>query len=436
ASPRPSATAAGNVSVPRALVAQLEEASAHRDSERWNLYYRLLWRVGRGERHLLECAADPDVLKLTHQLQAVRRDVHKMHAFVRFRSVVNPEQGGEHFVAWYRPDHRVLRQAAPFFTRRFAPMHWSILTPEDSAHWNTRELQFGPGAPRSQAPDGDALEALWKTYYGHIFNPARLNVRMMRSEMPQRFWSTLPEAELIPTLVRQAPVRTRGMVAPPEDGSASSRFVPPDRNLDSLRGAARGCTACPLYARATQTVFGEGPPHAPLMIVGEQPGDLEDLEGRPFTGPAGRLLDRFLGEAGIDRREAYVTNAVKHFKWEASGKRRLHQRPGRAEVTACRGWLDAEIETVRPRLLLCLGVTAAQALLGTGFRLGVSRGHPFQTSTIPWGLATYHPSALLRADDRGRPGMEQHFREDLSQVAAALRAMSGASPSTVQAEGH
>src|SRR5258705_3071734 len=166
-------------------------------------------------------------------------------------------------------------------------------------------------------------------------------------------------------------MRDRRLASKP---TIAADFIPPQPTISSLRDAAAGCTACPLYAHATQTVFGEGPSHAPLMLVGETPGDQEDLQGRPFVGPAGKLLDRCLDAAGIDRRSAYVTNVVKHFKWVPRGKKRLHAKPGSMEIRACRPWLDAEIAVVQPKVLLCLGATAAQALLGAGFRVSIDRG--------------------------------------------------------------
>jgi uracil-DNA glycosylase family protein len=185
-----------------------------------------------------------------------------------------------------------------------------------------------------------------------------------------------------------------------ETAGSAAAFLPDSPTLPKLRKAAAGCTACDLYKTGTQTVFGEGTKTAEVMFVGEQPGDQEDLQGRPFVGPAGKLLDRAMEEAGIDRSLAYVTNVVKHFKWVARGKRRIHQKPSWAEMTACRPWLDAEIAVVKPRVLVCLGATAAQALLGRQFRVTKQRGQLIDSPLAPNVLATIHPSAILRADDR------------------------------------
>jgi uracil-DNA glycosylase len=201
---------------------------------------------------------------------------------------------------------------------------------------------------------------------------------------------------------------------------SAAEFVPARPSLASLRQAAAGCTACPLYRTGTQTVFGEGARAARLMLVGEQPGDREDLEGRPFVGPAGRLLDEALEEAGIDRRDAYVTNVVKHFKWTPRGKRRIHQKPSWGEVAACRPWLDAELEVVAPEALVLLGATAAQGLLGRDFRVTKQRGVPVESALAPLVVATVHPSSILRAPDERRAEERAAFVADLRGVGGRL----------------
>lgn len=203
--------------------------------------------------------------------------------------------------------------------------------------------------------------------------------------------------------------------------SAAAALVPPRPSLTSLRAAAAGCRACDLWRTGTQTVFGEGARSARLLLVGEQPGDREDLEGRPFVGPAGRVLDEALEEAGIDRREAYVTNAVKHFKWEPRGKKRIHQKPNAVEIAACRPWLDAEIAVVKPEVLVCLGATAAQALLGNSFRVTRTRGIVVPSPIPARVLATVHPSSILRAPDAAARKREfALFVKDLKAAARAL----------------
>ena len=206
-----------------------------------------------------------------------------------------------------------------------------------------------------------------------------------------------------------------------ETGPAAA-FLPERLSLAALREAAHGCTACPLWRSGTQTVFGEGLKRARLMLVGEQPGDREDLAGRPFVGPAGRLLHEALAEAGIDRSDVYLTNAVKHFKWEPRGKRRIHQKPNWSEIEACRPWVEAELAVVAPRVLVCLGATAAQALLGRDVRVTRDRGTPLDSPLAPVTFATVHPSSILRAPDRETRLREQAlFVDDLRAAAAALR---------------
>ena len=207
----------------------------------------------------------------------------------------------------------------------------------------------------------------------------------------------------------------------PLPGEPVSDLLLPNPTLNAVREVARGCKACDLYKRGTQTVFGEGPKRAEVMLVGEQPGDAEDLAGHPFVGPAGRLLDKALVEAGIDRSLVYVTNVVKHFKWEPRGKRRIHAKPNAAEISACRPWLETEIALVKPRVLVCLGATASQALLGKGFKVSKQRGEFVPSSLAPLVTATVHPSSILRAtDEASRREEMRRFVEDLKKVSAAL----------------
>lgn len=205
------------------------------------------------------------------------------------------------------------------------------------------------------------------------------------------------------------------------DGPPVSELLPDRLSLPAVRDAARDCRACHLHERGTQTVFGEGPSKAEVMMVGEQPGDAEDVAGHPFVGPAGKLLDRALTEAGIDRRRVYVTNVVKHFKWEPRGKRRIHAKPNSAEIAACRPWLETEIALVKPRVLVCLGATAAQALLGRQFKVSQQRGRFVASPLAPRVTATVHPSSILRAPDEGSRHAEmERFVADLARVAREL----------------
>jgi DNA polymerase len=343
--------------------------------------------------------------------KALGRDIHKMHAFVRFRKAgENPER----FIAWYRPDHHILEHVAPWFARRFGAMHWAILTPDRRAWWDTCSLKFGPGVPQSEAPPDDALEDLWRGYYASIFNPARVDVAAMKKELPVRHWATLPEADLIPGLLKNAAAREEKML---DSKPSAEPFLPELRTLPSLARAIHQCHGCALYQHATQPVFGEGPEHARVMFVGEQPGDVEDLHGRPFIGPAGQLWDRALLEAGVDRSEVYVTNAVKHFKFEERGKRRIHQKPNGSEIAACRPWLTAEIEHVKPKMIVALGATAALSVGGREFAIQKERGNLMPLSGGRQFLITVHPSFLLRVPDEIREAEYRRFVDDLRLVA-------------------
>ncbi len=414
------AAAASVLKVPREFLALAETVACHRGTHRWELLYRTVWRLTHGEPQLLQISMDDDVHSLQQMLKAVTRDVHKMKAFVRFRKLEEASSPQASYVAWHRPDHRIVRLAAPFFARRFKAMHWTILTPDESATWDQTQLRYGAGVPASESPDGDALEALWKTYYASIFNPARVNVAMMKREMPVRHWRTLPETELIPELLAAAPARVAEMIENNEGfAQTAAHYMPADTGLDSLRAAAASCRACDLHHCATQTVFGEGPPRARIVIVGEQPGDNEDIAGKPFVGPAGQLLDQSLARAGIQRDEVYVTNVVKHFKFTTRGKRRLHRKPDSREIFACRPWLEAELAAVKPSSILCLGATSSQALFGRDFRITLSRGQTFETEWSRRTIATWHPAAILRMPDAARSQqMEQQLVDDLVLAAA------------------
>lgn len=405
--------------VPKSFLDTAKLAAVHRDEDRWNLLYRLLFRLQRN-RDLMRVEIDDDVAHLKQMEQQVRRDLHKMHAFVRFRKVEETGDDGtvhEHFIAWYRPDHRIVPLAAPFFAERFAVMQWTILTPDESVSWDpqTKALSYGAGVGKEAAPQEDELEILWRTYYGSIFNPARLNPEAMRSEMPVRYWQHLPEVALLPTLMQQAEIRVANMVTRQSKQPTAAPFVPDDHTLPVLRAAMPGCEGCDLYKHATQVVPGVGDIHAPLMLVGEQPGDQEDLQGAPFVGPAGRVLRKAMEELGVADKNIFMTNAVKHFKFVQRGKLRLHQNPRTGELNACRPWLAAEIDAVKPKVVLCLGASAAKSLLGGTFALMKERGVIKSTTYADRVLATIHPSAVLRArDEQSREALYTFMKDDLA----------------------
>jgi DNA polymerase len=402
--------------VPRAFIDAAEYAACHRHPQRWNLLYRLLWRL-QTERDLLRVEVDNDVACLNRLRSQVSYDVHKMHAFVRFRKV--EARGAEHFIAWYQPQHRVLHFAASFFAERFAIMQWTILTPDESVTWSPqrKELQYGPGMPREAAPAEDDLETLWRSYYSSIFNPARLNERAMRRDMPARFWANLPELDELPQLIARADARVETMVTAQKAKPTAEPFVPEEHTLPVLRAAMPSCKGCDLYKYATHVVPGAGAARAKLLLVGEQPGDKEDLAAAPFVGPAGTVLRNAMAELGIEGKHVFMTNAVKHFKYVQRGKLRLHQSPRMSEINACRPWLKAELDAVRPKVVLCLGATAAKSLLGSTFSLMKQRGTLVDSVYADKVMATIHPSAVLRArDEPGRRQLLEFLKDDLAHA--------------------
>lgn len=418
-------------SVPRQFLDLAMQAICHVDPARFSVLYRLLWDLQIDSRLMGNATLNANSL-LTKWASAVRRDSHKMKAFVRFKSIADGS-GIERYAAWFEPEHFTVEMTAPFFARRFDGMHWAIVTPYRSAFWDRENLTFGPGGRRSDVPRDDAVEDDWKTYFASIFNPARLKVSMMKSEMPVKYWRNLPEAELIAPLIRGARQMEADMIEaiatqPPSRHLRQQARVPEviesSVEITSLavgRTAIHDCRRCPLYEHATQPVFGEGPEHADVMFIGEQPGDQEDLAGKPFVGPAGKVFDAAIEKVGIDRSRVYVTNAVKHFKFTPRGKRRIHQRPDAGEVQACRFWLDLEIGLVRPKVIVALGATAAQSLLGRPVTIGKVRGSPLQGDDGTVLFVTNHPSYLLRIPDPENRALEQaKFEADLVLVRQAI----------------
>ncbi len=413
----------------RRFVSLARNAILHSDPERFALLYRLLWRLQANPR-IMEDKADTDVRQVEELAKNVRRDSHKMHAFVRFRLVESgeEEEAGEHYVAWFEPEHHILRANAGFFMRRFSNMRWSILTPRGSLHWDGATMSEGPPAQRSDAPQGDPTEDLWRSYYASIFNPARLKVGAMLKEMPKKYWKNMPEAALIPELIAGAQNREAAMV---EKGKSvfSGEFEDRPDTLEAIDKAIHACRKCPIGRLDNHAVMGEGPRDAALMIVGEQPGDHEDQTGRPFVGPAGKLLDQHLDQAGIDRCSAYLTNAVKHFKYVPKivrgGKRRLHQNPQAKEIDTCRWWIESERAIVRPKLVLAMGASAARGLLGRTVSISKVRGAPIPLEDGSELWVTAHPSYLLRLDGPAREEQARLFDADLAAVKARLGEVSG-----------
>jgi DNA polymerase len=391
---------ARSLQVPRRLLDMLDTASCYAADDRWSFLYKVLWRWNLGE-HAVMSAADEDGMRLHAMVKTVEREEHKMHAFVRFRE--RPAaQGDPRFVAWFEPEHDILTRVAQHFSHRMGKTSWMIGTPKGSAMWDGAGLHFGP--PVARVDDiVDSGEALWLAYYRSIFNPARLNTGAMEMHMPVRYWKNLPEGKLIPELVSRAGTGGQRVGQAEEVGVRKGKTIdiaPAD--AQPQRDAPTDldqCRRCDLWSMATQGVPGMGPDHAEIMLVGEQPGDQEDLAGLPFVGPAGKLLDDVMQRAGVDRDTVYLTNAVKHFKWEPRGKRRLHKTPGQREISACHYWLEHEIAAIRPKVLVALGSTALKSIMQSSkVTLNSMLGNPVQHDG-QWVVATYHPAYVLRVPD-------------------------------------
>ncbi len=403
--PADPANKAPALKISKTLSGLLHDAALFRDAHnpRWAFLYKVIWRWSQGDR-AVESPADEDGAQLYKMAKTVRREKHDMIAYVRMRQR-DPTLGAPEYVAWYEPAHDVLAWAADHFAQRMGRTTWLITTPTGAAMWNgsvlhleRREALAADHVPSTE----DEAENLWLTYYKSTFNPARLNEDALHQHMPVRFWKNLPEGALIPGMVSHARSGARKVAQASAVGALDGKIVAvsaeqaqPSRDAPTSLDA---CRRCELWQHATQAVDGEGPLDAVIMLIGEQPGDQEDLKGRPFVGPAGQLLDTAMHTAGMDRNAVYTTNAVKHFKWEPRGKRRLHKTPAQREVDACSYWLEQEITRVAPRVIVTLGATALTSLMGPKARLGAVLDQPFEHNG-GWVVATYHPSYALRQPD-------------------------------------
>ena len=414
------------VLVPQGFVQLATSVIWHSEPARFALLYQALWRLDRHEGSPLS-QADPLGRRMHLLAKNVGRDIYKMHAFVRFREVPN-DGPRRRFAAWFEPEHNTLEPGSAFFAKRFADMDWMIATPRLTARFENGKLTFDPPAPRPDLPD-DASEGLWATYFANIFNPARVKLDAMRSEMPKKYWKNLPETRLIPEMLKDAEARVQRMHAAGASqvrtGAAaiSTRYraaMPQLPNvsdtlpetLDQARTGAIACRKCPLCEAATQTVWGIGSDQAALMIVGEQPGDQEDLVGRPFVGPAGQLLSAVMMAADIGADKVWLTNAVKHFKFTPQRKQRLHVTPDRTEIDKCRWWLGLELAFIRPKVTLALGATAAFALTGNDAPLSGRRGKVEQGFHEEPVLISWHPAYILRLTD---PVVQNRARDELTE---------------------
>ncbi|HEV7693639.1 MAG TPA: UdgX family uracil-DNA binding protein [Hyphomonadaceae bacterium] len=408
--------------LPRAVGKLIETVVCHSEPEKYPLLYDLVWRMKKPvnpEPRLMEVATDPLVARLNLMAKSVARDIHKMHAFLRFREG-GDQTGAERFIAWFEPDHFIVEATAKFFVDRFTSMDWTILTPKGSLWWDKKELCIGPPASRSDAPEEDAFEVHWRTYYESTFNPVRTNLTVMKQHMPRKYWKNMSETRAIPGLVATAASRVEEMI---EKEAAMPTRRNPDKAVALMEDQAPKSLeelnkiikrSDPFIEGSDKAVLGEGPMHPKIAFVGEQPGDQEDLQGRPFVGPAGKLLDKALEEAGIDRSKAYITNAVKHFKYIQRGKHRLHQTPTAAEVKRYRWWLQKELDFVKPDLVVGLGATAVHALAGHQMPIGKNRGPAELDGRKAY--ITVHPSFLLRVPDEAREKEYEAFVADLKRI--------------------
>lgn len=417
-------TSADTFSVAAKFVERAQAAILHRDVNRFDLLYRLLWRL-RSHHDLLNVADDPEVARVTEMAKAVHRDQQRMQTLVRFREVGREQKS--HFVAWFEPEHHIVAATAPFFASRYADMPWSILTPDVCAHWDGHAVAITAGIARAETPAEDRLEEIWRRYCAPIFDPTRVRLKTME-DMPTRSWRNLHDSSIIKPLIADAEywtgTRIAGAASTPQRSEASMKRKPATSTdtIATLREEAASCRACPLWKNATQTVFGEGPQDASIVLVGEQPGDKEDLAGLPFVGPAGQMLDRALEEAGINRSKVYITNAVKHFKFVPRGKIRLHQKPSTPEIKACRPWYERELAVIRPGLVVAMGATAAQCVLGKITPINKNRGRLIDLDDNTKALVTVHPSYLLRLPDEEAKAREyQRFVDDLKLAADFLK---------------
>ena len=416
--PEATGTGAPPLRLPRQLVELLESAACFNVHDRWAFLYQVLWRWQLGQHDVMS-PADADGARLHAMVKAVRREEHDMHAYVRFRE--RPESdGAPRFVAWFEPTHAVLPQVAHHFARRMGSASWMIATPDASMLWDGTTLHAGPALLRGAADIDDAGEALWLTYYRSIFNPARVNADLLHSHIPSRFWKNLPEGAIVPAMLSGAAngERRTGQTASVGQRQGAAMIPISAERAQPVREAVTTldqCRRCELWQHATQAVPGTGPHTARIMLVGEQPGDQEDLAGLPFVGPAGALLARAMQEAGMARDGIYLTNAVKHFKWEPRGKRRLHKTPAQGEILACRGWLEEELRSVQPQVIVALGSTALKAVLQDGAAsMTPLIGTPIEHDGR-WVVTVYHPSYVLRARD------EESRRQAYAVIVDGLR---------------
>jgi len=423
----PPATADQPMKISKAILGVINTALIHSDPHRFDTAYRAVWEMQRAPQKGWN-PANPLHGQLQDLAKSVRRDIHKMHAFVRFRKTGEAD-GREQYVAWFEPDHHIVDAVAPFFRKRFTGMDWVIVTPERTISWDGAALGFGPGGRKADVPSEDAVEAEWRSYYANIFNPARVKVAAMQSEMPKKYWKNLPEADLIAPLLSAARARVEQMQKPHaefavEDSILADDTYPQSGSLTELYECLEAQEQPAPAGFAQNIVRGEGPENAKLMFLGEQPGDQEDQAKRNFVGPAGQLLMTAFDEVGLSRQQVFLTNSVKRFKFVQRGKRRIHQTPSAGDIDRARWWVQEEIRLVQPQILLALGASAARSLTGRKMAINANRGRLLPLPDGKQLLITVHPSYLLRLpDDAGRDIEYRKFVRDLELAVGAVGAL-------------
>ncbi|WP_277184758.1 UdgX family uracil-DNA binding protein [Caballeronia sp. BR00000012568055] len=405
--------------IAREFLSMLEAAACVRVPDRWPFLYKALWRWTQGDRAVAS-REDEDGSRLHRMIESVRAEEDKMRKILRFRHR-DDSLGPPEFISWFEPVHDLLEHAAMHFATRMGNATWMIATPHGAAFWDGALLRvdrtsepeekpadFGEtsGGMNGEAVSGDAIEALWLAYYESTFAEAHANAIKMASHMPVRYWKSPPDGRVDPSLISRADPYSRRDRRP--RNVPSDMEVALDTSLEPLKGTSLKeppsldvCKRCSLWRNATQAVAGVGPANARVMLVGEQPGDQDDREGKPFLGPTGKLLDEAIAEAGLARESLYLTNAVKHFKFETetgSDGERLHTTPSQREREACRFWLEEEMTRIGPKVVVALGATALKALTGHRTALSEYLGKTIEHKgriVVP----TYHPSYLMRLTD-------------------------------------
>jgi uracil-DNA glycosylase len=393
--------------IPSKLKELLMTLSMHRSLTRWNLMYRILYRSIHGEKNLLDDPADSDVATALRMQQEIENDIHRFYAFLRFKKHMDNE--GEIFIAFFKPDHSILHAVLQFFVKRFGSMRWVIFTPEGSAYWDTRTLKIQDTKIDMPQVNDQEMETMWSSYYSSIFNPTRSNEKLLKQHVPNRFRSNMPEMEQVSELLQNAPKRTDRML----ESVSSAAISGWSESLQDLNIKLQRCVSCPIGLNGTRAVAGQGSLGG-IMLVGEQPGDEEEKCGDPFVGPAGEVLNEAFRDLNLNRNMIYITNSVKHFKFVMRGKSRIHDRPSHAEIGACRSWLNEEIRLVQPDVIICLGASAAQSVLGAKLDIGKNLNQEFTHPSGAIILVTYHPAAILRVPDPDRK------REMYSQILRSL----------------